>query len=111
LIEIRQYVDRLGRTPFLKWLDALSDEAQARVTIALERLELGNLSSIKPVGEGVQELRINFGPGYRVYFGWDGDQLVILPAGGSKKRQQADIERVKSLWQEFKMRKQEGSWH
>ena len=110
MIEIRQYVDRLGRTPFLKWLDALNDEAQARVAIALERLELGNLSSIKSVGAGVQELRIDFGPGYRIYFGWDGQSLVILLAGGAKKRQQADIERAKALWQEFKQRKQEGSW-
>ena len=111
MIEIRQYVDRLGRTPFLKWLDALSDEAQARVAIALERLERGNLSAIKSIGAGVQELRIDFGPGYRIYFGRDGERLVILLAGGSKKRQQADIERAKGLWQEFKERKREGAWH
>ncbi len=111
MIEIRQYVDRLGRTPFLKWLDGLNDEAQARVSAALERLEHGNLSSIKSVGAGVQELRIDFGPGYRIYFGWDGEKLVILLAGGHKKRQQADIERAKELWQEFKGRKREGTWH
>jgi putative addiction module killer protein len=111
VIEIRQYVDRLGRTPFLKWLNALNDEAQARVSAALERLEHGNLSSIRSVGSGVQELRIDFGPGYRVYLGRDGEKLVILLAGGSKKRQQADIERAKELWQEFKMRKREGTWH
>lgn len=107
MIEIRQYVDRQGRTPFLKWLDALSDEAQARVAVSLERLERGNLSSVKSVGAGVQELRINFGPGYRVYFGWEGEQIVILLAGGSKKRQQEDIEKAKDLWREFKARKQE----
>ncbi len=111
MIEVRQYVDRLGRTPFLKWLDALSDEAQARVAIALERLEHGNLSSVKSVGAGVQELRIDFGPGYRIYFGWDGLKLVILLAGGSKKRQQGDIERAKELWQECKAREREGAWH
>lgn len=111
MVEIRQYVDRQGRTPFLKWLDALNDEAQARVSIALERLECGNFSSIKSIGAGVQELRINFGPGYRIYFGWDGEQLVILLAGGSKKGQQTDIETAKSLWQEFKARKREGLWH
>jgi len=94
----------------VKWLDALNDAAQARVTIALERLECGNLSSIKSAGAGVQELRIDFGPGYRIYFGWDGDELVILLAGGSKKRQQADIERAKELWREFKVRKREGRW-
>jgi putative addiction module killer protein len=111
VIETRQYVDRLGHTPFLKWLDALNDTAQARVALALERLELGNFSSVKSVGAGVQELRVNFGPGYRVYFGRDGERLVILLAGGSKKRQQADIVRAKYLWQEFKERKREGTWH
>jgi len=111
VIDIRQYVDRQGRTPFLKWLDALSDEAQARVATALERLEHGNLSSIKSVGAGVQELRIDFGPGYRIYFGRDGERLVILVAGGSKKRQQADIKRAKDLWLEFRLRKREGTWY
>jgi putative addiction module killer protein len=111
VIEIRQYVDRRGRTPFLKWLYELNDEARARVATALERLERGNISSIKSVGTGVQELRIDFGPGYRIYFGWDGERLVILLAGGSKKRQQADIEQAKELWQEFKLRKREGTWH
>jgi len=80
-IEIRQYVDRLGRNPFLKWLDGLNYKATARVASALERLEHGNLSSIKSVGAGVQELRINFGPGYRIYFGWDGENLVIIARG------------------------------
>ena len=110
MIEIRQYVDRLGRTPFLRWLDALNIEAQARVATSLERLEHGNLSAVKSVGAGVQELRIDFGPGYRVYFGRDGERLVILLAGGSKQRQQADITRAKELWAEFKVRKREGSW-
>lgn len=111
VIEIRQYVDRLGRTPFLKWLYELNDEARASIATALERLERGNLSSVKSVGAGVQEVRIDFGPGYRVYFGWDGLKLVILLAGGIKKRQQADIEHAKELWQEFKKRKREGTWH
>ncbi|MGH9591213.1 MAG: type II toxin-antitoxin system RelE/ParE family toxin [Terracidiphilus sp.] len=94
----------------MKWLDALSDEAQVRVATALGRLEDGNLSSVKNVGAGVQEVRINFGPGYRVYFGWDGEQIVILLAGGSKKRQQADIAKAKDLWQEFKVRKEVQPW-
>lgn len=78
---------------------------------ALDRLERGNLSSVKGVGAGVQELRIDFGPGYRIYFGWDGEKLVILLTGGQKKRQQAGIERARQRWQEFKERKREGSWH
>jgi putative addiction module killer protein len=111
VIEIRQYVDRQSHAPFLKWLYELNDEARARIATALERLEHGNLSSIKSIGAGVQELRIDFGPGYRVYFGWDGLRLVILLADGIKKRQQADIEHAKELWQEFKKRKREGAWH
>lgn len=107
MIEIRQYVDRQGRTPFVDWLDHQDDGTQAKITTALERLQLGNLSSVKSVGAGVQELRINFGPGYRVYFGWDGEEVVVLLAGGSKKRQQADIERAKELWREFKGRRKE----
>jgi len=62
------------------------------VTVALRRLEQGNTSSLKALGEGVLEYRIDFGPGYRVYLGRDGDRLVILPTGGTKKRQQQDIE-------------------
>ena len=104
---IRQYVDRQGRNPFEKWFGDLNDPAQARVTIALDRLERGNVSATKNVGSGVQELRIDFGPGYRVYFGWDGTQLVILLGGGIKKRQQLDIETAKALWQEYKQQKRE----
>lgn len=65
------------------------------------------VSAAKSVGSGVQELRVDFGPGYRIYFGWDGTQLVILLGGGSKKRQQTDIGAAKALWQEYKLQKRE----
>jgi putative addiction module killer protein len=65
-------------------------------------MESGNFSAAKGVGAGVYELRMDFGPGYRVYFGKDGEQLVILLGGGSKKKQQADIETAKVLWQNYK---------
>jgi putative addiction module killer protein len=81
--------------------------ARARITIALDRLERENLSIIKTVGEGVHELRVSFGPGYRVYFGWDGREIVILLGGGTKKQQQSDIREAKRLWQEYKERKRE----
>jgi putative addiction module killer protein len=77
------------------------------VTEALDRLALGNFSAIKSVGRGVHELRINFGPGYRVYCGRDGETLVILLGGGTKKRQQQDIETAQSLWGQYKKRKRE----
>ena len=107
MVQIRQYVDRLGRNPFERWFDKLDDGTQARVTVSLDRLERGNLSAAKGVGAGVLELRLDFGPGYRVYFGKDGERLVILLGGGSKKRQQADIATAQALWQEYKERKRE----
>jgi putative addiction module killer protein len=107
VIEIRQYVDLLGRNPFDRWFEGLGDPIQARVAVFLDRLERGNTSAVKGIGAGVFELRLDFGPGYRIYFGKDGERLVILLGGGSKKRQQADIERAQALWQEYKARKRE----
>ncbi|HEX3918010.1 MAG TPA: type II toxin-antitoxin system RelE/ParE family toxin [Caulobacteraceae bacterium] len=78
--------------------------AQARVRVQLRRVEAGNLGDCKAVGEGVQELRIHFGPGYRVYFGRHGNAVVILLCGGDKSSQPADIRQAKSLWAEWKRR-------
>lgn len=72
---------------------------------ALYRMEQGNLSSVKPVGQGVAEYRIDFGPGYRIYIGQDGEMLIILLGGGTKKRQGADIQLARQRWQEYKARK------
>ena len=107
MIEIRSYLDRSGRNPFERWFGKLDDSTQARITVALDRIEQGNFSLAKGVGAGVLELRLDFGPGYRVYFGKDGEVLVILLGGGSKKRQQSDIAAAQVLWQEYKKRKQE----
>lgn len=107
MIELRQYIDSSGRNHFERWFDRLDDTIQARITISLDRLERGNFSAMKGVGSGVFELRLDFGPGYRIYVGKDGDTLVILLTGGSKKRQQADIEAAHTLWQEYKRRKRE----
>jgi putative addiction module killer protein len=79
--------------------------ARARVATALARIEQGNFSNIKPVGQGVLEYRIDFGPGYRVYLGRDGDILVILLKGGTKKRQQRDIRTAVDLWRTYKQSK------
>lgn len=98
------------------WLRAVSSLSQnglpiwsrwprARVTRAIARMEQGNLSQVKAVGEGVLEYRIDFGPGYRVYFGRDGDALVILLTGGTKKRQQRDIDAAHAYWQDYKQSK------
>ena len=107
MIVIRQYIDGLGRNLFERWFDSLDPGTQARVVVFLDRLEHGNFSAAKSGGEGVFELRLDFGPGYRIYFGKDGEKLVILLGGGSKKRQQANIQRARALWHEYKARKQE----
>jgi putative addiction module killer protein len=80
------------------------------VTTALYRLGLGNFSNVKGVGGGVFERRIDFGPGYRVYFGKDGERIVILLCGGTKKRQQNDIELAGEFWQDYKLRKRSEPW-
>jgi putative addiction module killer protein len=77
---------------FAKWIDNLRDvQAKARVLVRIERLASGNAGDVKPIGEGISELRINYGPGYRVYFIKRGNELIILLAGGDKSSQTADI--------------------
>jgi len=107
VIEIRQYVDRLGRNRFQQWFDGLDGSTRARVSVALDRLERGNFSAVKGAGAGVFELRMDFGPGYRVYLGKDSDRIVILLGGGIKKRQQHDIDSACALWRDYKKQKQE----
>jgi putative addiction module killer protein len=105
MLEIRYYVAADGRQPFAEWFADLEPVTRAKVARAVARMEQGNLSNVKPVGGGVLEYRIDFGPGYRVYFGRDGETLVILLTGGSKKRQQRDIEAASVCWQDYKRRK------
>jgi putative addiction module killer protein len=107
MIEVRDYVDAKGRVPYRDWIIRLDASAQVRVTSAVLRMEQGNFSTAKSVGSGVSELRLDYGPGYRVYFGRDGEQVVILLGGGKKKRQQADIETAHALWAEYRRRKRE----
>ena len=104
-IEVREYLDRSGHSPFAAWSDRLNREAAAKVAAALARMQQGNLSNAKGVGAGVHEYRIDFGPGYRIYFGKDGERLVILLGGGMKKRQQEDIATALERWQDYKQRK------
>lgn len=109
MIGLREYLDSNGRSPFGKWFEKLDGTAAAKVAIALSRMEGGNLANMKSVGEGVLEYRIDFGPGYRIYFGMDGSELVILLGGGSKKRQSRDIADAKTRWREYKVRKLRGN--
>ena len=103
--ELRYYQQVDGNNPFEGWFSGLDTAAAAKVSVALARLEKGNLSNVKGIGEGVLEYRIDWGPGYRVYFGRDGEVLVILLTGGTKKRQQRDIDTAKALWSDYKRRR------
>ena len=103
--EIVEYVDLNGRAPFRQWLETLRDlRAKARIDARLLRVRLGNLGDAKSVGEGVHELRVDYGPGYRVYFGLDGPRIVILLLGGEKTGQKADIKRAKGYWAIYRAR-------
>ena len=107
MIEIRGYIDEYGNRRFADWLERLDAPAAAKVTIALARMEQGNLSKVKGVGSGVFEYKIDFGPGFRIYFGKDGDRLIILIGGGTKKRQQEDVLAAQECWAAYKRRKKQ----
>ena len=105
MLEVRYYLGDDGESPFAEWFSGLDPIARAKVTVAIARMEQGNFSNTKGVGEGVLEYKIDFGPGYRVYFGRDGDTIVILLTGGTKKRQQRDIDAAKAYWRDYKLSK------
>ena len=107
MVDVREFLDAGERSPFHEWRSRLNVEARRKVTIALYRVGLGNFSNVKSVGAGVFECRINFGPGYRVYFGKDGEEIVILLGGGTKQRQQNDIHLALERWQDYKLRRKE----
>jgi len=104
MFEIRYYVAADGHQPFAEWFADLEPVTRAKIARVITRMEQGNLSNAKSVGAGVLECRIDFGPGYRVYFGRDGETLVILLTGGTKKRQQRDIEAAAAFWLDYKRR-------
>jgi putative addiction module killer protein len=102
---VEEYVREDGSCPFRNWFDELGVQAAAKVATAIVRMELGNLSNVKWIGGGLGEYRIDWGPGYRLYLAQDGDQLIILFVGGTKKRQQSDIRQASALLDEYKGRK------
>jgi putative addiction module killer protein len=107
-VDVFEYLDANGRSPHAIWFKSLNAQAAAKVAIALTRMSHNNLSNAKSLMAGVFEYRIDFGPGYRIYFGKDGEQLVILLGGGTKKRQQKDIKDALLRWQDYKKRKKQG---
>lgn len=105
MIELIYCQEENGHSPFIEWMEALRDKkAKARIASRLRQIESGNLGDSKPVGEGVTELRIHVGAGYRVYCGRRGQHWVILLCGGDKSSQPKDISRAKALWEEWKRR-------
>jgi putative addiction module killer protein len=102
---VREYVRDDESCPFRAWFDGLDAQAATKVTTATLRLEAGNTSNVKWIGGGLGEYKIDWGPGYRLYLTQDGDMLVILFSGGTKKRQRADIEWARILLAEYKARK------
>jgi putative addiction module killer protein len=105
MIQIVECLDAGGRSPYREWFYSLDSQAAAIVTVAIERLADGNASRVRSIGESAAEIRIDRGPGYRVYFGWDGKTLVVLLGGGTKRRQQRDIAEALALWRLYKGRK------
>lgn len=103
--ELRIYVTEEGREPFNEWLGSLRDHrARAKIRVRLDRVSMGNFGDCHGVGDGVQELRINYGPGYRVYFGQEGSTIILLLCGGDKSTQTKDIEAAKRYWSEYRRR-------
>ena len=105
MVRIAHYVSENGTDYFDMWFRKLSPQARSRIQTRLDRMEFGNFGDCKSLRKGVCELRVNFGPGYRLYFGRDGDELVILLGGGTKKRQTRDIIQAQAHWGAYKQEK------
>lgn len=101
--EIQRYLTPDGKIPFDEWFDNLRDtKAKDKIVVRLERVKLGNLGDYRSVGQGVYELRIDFGPGYRIYFGQSGTTIVLLLCGGDKSSQQQDISQALEYWKAYR---------
>jgi putative addiction module killer protein len=107
--QIRYYQTADARQPFTEWLSGLDDrQARARIQARIARVAVGNLGDVEPVGSGVLELRVDWGPGYRVYFARIGQVMVLLLCGGDKRKQPRDIERAKTYFEDYKVRSTKG---
>ena len=102
--KVEEYLREDGTSPYEEWFMGLDTVAAAKVTIVKLKMEQGNLSNVKWFG-GIGEYRLDWGPGYRGYIGKDGERLIILLGGGTKKGQQKDIEKAESIWKKYKERK------
>ena len=105
LQEVREYLTPSARNPFREWLVSLKDiKARAIIRVRLNRLRLGNFGDCRLLGGGIHELRMDFGPGYRVYFGRLGPTIVLLLCGGDKGSQRRDVEQAKEFWEDYRRR-------
>lgn len=107
-VRVLEYVDSQGQSPFAAWLNGLEALAGAKVAAALYRVGEGSFANVKGVGGGVFERKINFGPGYRIYFGKHGDRVVILLGGSTKQRQREAIAVARGRWVDYKRRRTSG---
>jgi putative addiction module killer protein len=105
MFKIEEYITIEGKSPFADWFNSLDSYAANKVNVYLTRIEQENSSNLRPINGAFQEVIIDWGPGYRVYIGKDGDKLIILLGGGTKKHQQKDIDNARWLWDEYKQRK------
>lgn len=101
---VKEYIREDGSSPFRRWFDSLDYQAAAKVSVALARMETGNTSNVKWLS-GIGEYRIDWGPGYRIYLVKEGNELIVLLGGGTKKRQQKDIDRARVVANEYRLRR------
>lgn len=107
-IQVDLYVTEDGKVPFIDWLNLLKDRtARAKIRVRLDRVRLGNLGDYKALGNGINELRIKYGPGYRVYYGQSGKKIILLLIGGDKSSQQKDIKKAQKFWEDYRRRENE----
>jgi len=106
MFEIQTYLTAEGAEPYADWLASLADRhARARVVVRVNRMASGTLGDVKPVGDGVWEVRIDLGPGYRIYYAQAGTRLILLLVGGDKSRQQSDIKQAHAYWADWQHRR------
>lgn len=109
-LTINEYTDAQGNSPYARWLNRLRDaRARAKVILQVDKMELGLFGDSEPIGEGLSELRIHYGPGYRVYYGKESNRVYLLLCGGDKSTQSKDIRNAKAYWQDHKRRHPHGT--
>ena len=107
---ISEYTDERGKSPYAEWLHSLRDvRAKAKIIMQVDKIELNLFGDVKPIGEGLSELRIHYGPGYRVYYVQEARQVFLLLCGGDKSAQSKDIKKAKAYWKDHKRRNEHGT--